>query len=68
MSRGVRGFGLRASTGLAPASRVLRIAARRACGPPLTREPLPGPGQAFIGQARGLPDGCAQPELAAFEG
>ena len=67
--KGGRGFGLRACTGPAPpASRVLRIAARRACGPPLTREPLPGPGQAFIGQARGLPDGCAQPEPAAFEG
>jgi hypothetical protein len=65
--KGGRGFGLRACTGPAPpASRVLRIAARRACGPPLTREPLPGPGQAFIGQARGLPDGCAQPEPAAF--
>jgi len=42
---------------------VLRIAARR---PPAALDPgaSAGPGAGVIGQAGGLPDGCAQPEPA----
>ena len=66
--KGGRGFGLRACTGPAPpASRVLRIAARR---PAAALDPgaSAGPWQAGIGQAGGLPEGCAQPDPAAVWG
>ena len=65
MSRGVPAGSGCALYGPGP-SRVKGAAHRcaTACGPPLTREPLPAPGAGVIGQAVGLPDGCAQPEPA----
>src|SRR6478735_11561511 len=62
--KGFRGIGLRAVCGPAPpASRVLRIAARR---PAAALDPgaSAGPGQAFAGRPGGLPGGRAQPDPA----